>query len=170
MKIRALQLGSVCKDKATGIVGTITHILINIDYAAEYVLQPHGINPQDGQPIHRLIVGLRRLTVKKGKIADIDAPTEVLGSKVKDKTSGVAGMAIGLVLFKSGCTHVAVQPSKILSSTRSPVDRVEFPINDCIGKKVPKLSKAELKEDIKKKPSPAGTIPTRSIPSDAFRR
>lgn len=155
MKIKTIKLGTKCSDKATGQFGSLTHMLFNLDHHVAYVFQPHGLNPENGQPIKRFRIEEARLAnVIKSDYTELDVPVEILGTEVEDSASGFKGTAIAFVQHPSGCFHVEIQPRGVVKSTNTQIASAEFDLRRCIGKKIPKLDPVELEKSVANKPSP----------------
>ena len=157
MKIRVLKLGTVCKDTATGLTGTLTHWYINMAKHIEYLLQPKALNPDDGHPVKKLLVEVERLQVTEKDFEEVEVPFEILGSIVTNKSSGFTGTATCFVRHINGCFHVNIQPKGLLPKTRNPIKPGEFDLRDCEGKMIPVLTPEEQKKSKKDHPSPADT-------------
>jgi len=81
-------------------------------------------------------------------------PIEILGTIVTDKPSGFTGMAIDFIRHINGCFHVTIQPKGLLKKNGNPIQKADFDLRQCTGKKIKELSESELKESKKKNPSP----------------
>jgi hypothetical protein len=165
MKIRALKLGSVCTDRATDIKGTITHWILDTGRRIDYLFQPPGTNPEDGQPIMKIVLELERLETTKDQFEVVEVPFDILGSIVTDKASGFTGTAVSFIRHINGCLHVTIQPSGVLPKTRAPIHRAEFDLRGCVGKMIPKLTPKQLEKSIEKHPSPTGDRFEKHIPA-----
>lgn len=161
MRLRTIKLGTLCVDRATQCEGMITHWQINTDQAIDYIFQPHGLNPEDGQPIKKVIVDRERLTVSESDFEYVDIPFDILGSRVTDKASGFTGMAVGFTRHINGCFHVIIQPSGRVAKTNAVVQRADFDLRICEGEKIPKLTPEEKRESERKSPSPINDVPQR---------
>ena len=147
--------GSKAKDEPSGLSGIITHAHIEQDGRVQYLLQPHGINPKDGQPVKRIWTLEQRL---RGVASNhlVKLPMEVLGTKVKDTASGFTGIATAFQIHISGCFHVYVQPKGRIKETGDPIASCDFDIRRLEGPAIKKMSEAERDKDQSKRPSPAG--------------
>jgi hypothetical protein len=152
-KIKVAKLGTVCKDRATELTGTLTHWIYNMDGHVDYLFQPKGLT-EEGQPVDKLYLEIDRLKLKSGDFEDIVIPAEILGTQVTDKASGFTGMAVSFIRHINGCFHVAIQPKGLLAKNNSPIKRCEFDLRGCEGKEIKKLSEAEKKKSEKDEPSP----------------
>jgi len=164
MKIQAIRLGTVCKDRATDLKGTLTHWLLDMDQTITYLFQPEGINPENGQPVAKISLEQARLEVPQNSLEEIDVPFEILGSTVTDKASGFSGMAVDFVRHVNGCFHVVIQPKGVLPKTNSPIGKADFDLRQCSGDKIPEFKPAEVDKSRKDYPSPTGDT------LDAFER
>lgn len=155
MKLKTLALGTQVKDRATGITGTLTHLIIGMGGHVDYVFQPPGLNNDNGLPLNRLTLEIERFDgLKQSDFEEIEVPTEIFGSQVSDKASGFNGMAVGFVRHINGCFHVIIQPSGTVKKTGAPVAKMDFDLRQCVGDKIPKLSKPELQKSNTERPSP----------------
>ncbi|MEI6396736.1 MAG: hypothetical protein WCO48_01535 [Candidatus Taylorbacteria bacterium] len=164
IKIRVLKLGTVCKDKATGLEGTATHWVCDMGKKVEYLFQPKGLNPEDGQPVHKLILEEERLSFRPLDIEEIEIPFEILGTQVTDSASGFSGMAVRFIRHINGCFHVSVQPAGVLKKTRTPIKSSEFDLRECSGKMIKKMDNKQLAASKKKHPSPTGDSFAKPMP------
>jgi len=153
-KIKVIKLGTRCKDKATELMGTLTHWMYNMDGHVDYLFQPKGLDTE-GQPVDKLFLEADRLRVTEKDFEEIEVPVEILGTQVTDKASGFTGMAVAFIRHINGCFHVFIQPKGLLSKNNSPVKRCEFDLRGCEGKKIKELSEAAKKKSQEKNPSPA---------------
>jgi hypothetical protein len=158
MNIRVIKLGTVCTDKATGLTGTLTHWLLNMDKEIAYLFQPRGISPENGQPVSRFNLGPVRLELPENAFETVDVPFEILGSIVTDKASEFTGMAVEFVRHINGCFHVIIQPRGVLEKTNSPIQKLDFDLRRCSGEKIIELTPAEIDRSKKTHPSPTGSV------------
>jgi len=158
MKIRVLKLGIACTDKATELKGTLTHWVINMEGFVNYLFQPRGLN-EEGQPMDPIYLSVKRLDeVREDDFETVEVPFEIIGTKVTDKASGFTGMAVEFVRYINGCFHVSIQPKGINSETKIPIQKRDFDLRSCTGKKIVELSKPKLAKSKKRAPSPTGNI------------
>jgi hypothetical protein len=157
--VSVLKLGIECRDKATGLKGTLTHWLMNMGGGIDYLFQPKGLD-EEGQPLKRLYLCLERLSVKEGDFEMVEVPFEILGTHVTNKASGFTGMAVAFVRHINGCFHIDVQPQGTLPKKGTPIASHEFDLRGCVGDKIPKLSEAARKKSTQEEPSPA-EVPAR---------
>jgi hypothetical protein len=169
MKIQVLKLGTVCRDKATELEGTLTHWVIDMSQGVSYLFQPKGLD-EEGQPVQKLYLEKERLSFHEGDFEDVEIPFEILGSTVTDKPSGFTGMAIEFVRHINGCFHVVIQPKGVSAKTKMPIRKCDFDLRGCIGKKVVQLSKQELARSKENTPSPAGDSFERDLPKSLCSR
>ena len=156
MKLKLLTLGRTYTDHATLLEGTLTHWYCDMSHQIYYLLQPKGLGA-DGQPIKKLIMELARISHSAEDIVEVDIPVEILGTEVRDKTSGFTGMAVELVQHIHGCVHVIIQPPGLVKSTGLPHKQTDFDLRDCVGEKIPTLSPAAHTESLVTRPSPCNT-------------
>lgn len=164
MRVRVLKLGTVCKDKATGLSGTLTIWLMGMGQNVIYVFQPKGLD-EDGQPTGKLLIEEERLEFQEGDFETVEVPFEILGTMVSDKASGFNGMAVEFIRHINGCFHVMIQPPGLNEKTRSVVRKRDFDLRSCEGEMITQLSEKKLEESRKETPSPSGEVPQQGIPS-----
>jgi len=170
MQVRVLKLGTVCRDKATDLEGTLTHWLMGMDKGINYFFQPKGLD-EDSQPVEKLYLEKDRLNVKETDFEIVDVPFEILGTAVTSKSSGFTGMAIQFLYSINGCFHVFIQPSGLSAKTKTAIKKHDFDLRDCTGKKITELSERELKDSRQQKPSPTGgVLPQPELPTSFTRR
>lgn len=153
-KFRLVGLSKPCKDIVTGLNGMVTHHIILMDNTVSYIFQPKGINPEDGQPVQRIIVVQNRIIASENDYENIEVPIEILGTEISDKASGFSGTAIELVRYTHGCFHVIIQPKGKLRRTNSTIKHSEFDLRQCEGPMIKQLDATQIKESQKKNPSP----------------
>jgi hypothetical protein len=153
-KVKVIKLGTVCKDKATELTGTLTHWGYNMSGHIQYILQPKALG-DDGQPVDSLCLEEDRLIVKKEEYELIEIPDEILGSIVTDRASGFTGMAVNFMRHINGCFHVYIQPSGLNAKTNQPIRRADFDLRSCEGEKIKNPQGKKLEESKKKEPSPS---------------
>jgi len=163
MDLKVLKLGTECLDKATCLKGTLTHWVVNMGGDVYYLFQPKGLD-EEGQPIKRLILELARLKFDVEMFETVDVPLEILGTIVTDKPSGFTGMAVEFVRHVNGCFHVVIQPQGILAKTKNPIQKGDFDLRSCTGKKIIELSNAERKKSKEECPSPTSDTTQREQP------
>ncbi len=157
MEKKVIKLGTVCIDKATELKGTLTHWVINMEGYINYLFQPKGLN-EEGQPMDPIYLGVKRLDVKESDFETVEVPFDIIGTKVTDKASGFSGMAVEFVRYLNGCFHVSIQPKGINPTTKITIQKRDFDLRSCTGKKIVELSKPKLAESKKRAPSPTGKI------------
>jgi len=165
MEIKVLKLGTVCRDKATKLEGTLTHWVIDMGQRVYYLFQPKGLN-DDCQPLSKLFFEGERLDIKESDFEIVDVPFEIIGSTVTNKSSGFTGMAVGFIRHINGCFHVEIQPEGTSPKTKMPIRKCDFDLRDCIGDKIVELPKPELAESKVRTPSPTGDTVERPLPRD----
>jgi len=157
IRIKVLKLGTVCRDEATEQTGTLTHWKCHMDQRIEYLFQPKGLNPENGQPLGKLQLGSERLKTVTGEdFEEVEIPFEILGTTISDKASGFSGMAIAFVRHINGCFHVIIQPPGVIKNTGEPIKVNNFDLRECEGEKITEMTEAELKKSKKDRPSPTG--------------
>ncbi|MBP6886281.1 MAG: hypothetical protein KBC02_03525 [Candidatus Pacebacteria bacterium] len=169
MKIEVLKLGTLCQDIATELTGTLTHWVINLEMAVFYIFQPCGLNER-GLPIAPVLLERARLKVKKADLEEVEVPFEILGSIVTDTASGYTGMATDFIRHRNGCFHVSIQPAGVIESTNTPIEKLDFDLRQCKGKRIIKQSPEVLKRSIESNPSPTRGVVRRAIPASLSRR
>lgn len=152
-----LKLGTIVKDKVSDVKGMLTHYIIDMSKNENYIFQPKGLNPQDGQPLKSTWLDGARIV--DGEQADVQLPLEILGTEAKDKASGYKGTIIALTLHINGCVHASLK-AKGKNPDGSTIDAVDIDIRRLKGDAIKQLTPKELKESEKTKPSPV-TIPKR---------
>jgi hypothetical protein len=165
MKTQLIKIHTRCRDKATQLEGTLTHWSIDMDGAVNYLFQPPGLNPEDGQPVSAVYLEVSRLEIiDSDAYEEVEIPFDILGSQVVHDASGFNGMATMFVRHPHGCFHVMIQPSGVLDKTKCPIKSRDFALTGCSGNKIPKLSPDEKKIEEIKKPSPDGDHDFTSAP------
>jgi len=164
MKMRVLKLGTVCKDKATKLEGTLTHWIVDLGKKVNYLFQPKGLD-EDGRPVGKLYLVEERLEIKENDFEMVDVPFKILGSIVTSKASGFTGMAVEFMRHINGCFHVVIQPSGMSQKTKAPIGKHDFDLRECTGKKIIEMNEAELAKSKVKNPSPTGDKFQVSLPS-----
>ncbi|MEI6304516.1 MAG: hypothetical protein WCP09_00650 [Candidatus Taylorbacteria bacterium] len=154
IKLKVIKLGTVCKDNATDLNGTVTHWICNMGKRIDYLFQPPGTNPDDGQPLKKIILEEERLKLSDDQFEEVEIPFEILGTEVINNASGFNGMAVEFVRHVNGCFHVVIQPKGVLRKTNSPIHKAEFDLRECSGKMIAKMNEEELKKSKEKNPSP----------------
>jgi len=163
MQIRVLKLGTVCRDKATNLEGTLTHWSITMGKTIGYLFQPKGLD-ENCQPVQKLCFERERLEVDDSCFETVDVPFEIIGTIVTNKSSGFTGMAIEFIRHINGCFHVVIQPEGISPKTKIAIKKCDFDLRDCAGEKITELSERELAKSKKVSPSPTGDTFEHDIP------
>lgn len=169
MQKRVLKLGTVCKDKATKLEGTLTHWIIDMGMRVNYLFQPKGLDDA-GQPVEKLYLSEERLEVKTNDYEFVEIQIEILGTTVTAKASGFTGMAVEFMRHINGCFHVFIQPSGLCTKTKAPIAKHDFDLRECTGKKIIELKEAELEKSKKKTPSPSGDKFKMSLPASLTKK
>lgn len=154
--MQTYKLGTMLKDKLTGVKGMLTHLIVNHDEVPVYIFQPLGLNPETLQPVDKIMMEHNR--VVGGEILEIDVPLQLLGTKAKDIASGFKGKISGLIYHINGCLHIEIKPKGILERTGATIAAHEFDIRRCEGKMIETLSQEKIDESIIENPSPEKTI------------
>lgn len=149
--MKTFVLGKMVEDTVTKTKGMLTHMLLTMGGDVQYIYQPRGINPATGIPVDKIMIHSSR--VKGGEEQETDVPMQILGTEAEDIATGYKGTIIGLVYHLDGCLHVEIKPAGILESGDT-IGAQEFDIRRVKGKSIKSLSDKELKESIKKTPSP----------------
>lgn len=154
-KVRVLKLGTECTDIPTGFRGTLSHWSYDMEGRIDYLLQPTGLN-EEGQPLPYLHVCERRLDVKEEDHEEVEVPTEILGTVVKDTSTGFEGTAIDFMRHLNGCFHVFIQPKGTVGGKKEPIRKRDFDLRRCTGEMIKKLSEEERRQSERDTPSPTG--------------
>ena len=93
---------------------------------------------------------------------EIEIPLEILGTEVKDKVTGIKGMAVSFLRHVHGCFHVYIQPKGKPNAT-SVIQKNDFDLRGCEGPAIKKLSKKEIKKSQNEEPSPSSRIITNNL-------
>jgi len=165
IKLKVIILGTTCKDRATGRQGTVTHWVCNMGKRIDYLFQPKGLNPDDGQPVKKIILEEERLILSNKDFEEVDVPFEILGTNIINPASGFSGTAVEFVRHINGCFHVMIQPSGVLKKTNTPIHKAEFDLRECSGKMITKMNQQQLKESKEKNPSPTGDSFEKQVPT-----
>jgi hypothetical protein len=155
MNIRVFELESIITEAETGLTGMLTHWIYNRDGSLRYIFQPHGLNPEDRQPVDRICINPASIPASTPMI-DFEVPDGILGSQVEDRASTFAGTAVSFVCHLDGCLHVRVQPKGVVQKTQAPIAATEFDLRRLKGDAIPVMTKAEREQSLVEKPSPAG--------------
>lgn len=152
MQQETFVLGTIIEDTITATKGMLTHLLIYEGSQREYIYQPKGLSPSTGKPVEKIILTEGR--IKGGQIEKLEVPMEIMGTQAEDIATGFKGKVIRLVYHLSGCLHIVIQPPGINKESGALYDVEEFDIRRVKGEKIPLLTKKEVKESVKKTPSP----------------
>lgn len=155
--VSLIKLGSKVKDLATDMTGVLTHAYFGYDGRLRlYNFQPQGLNKETKLPMKSLWLHPSRIKSTAAQWEERALPTEVIGTKVKDASSGFEGMATALSLHINGCVHVEIQSADVNPKTGELVEPYELDIRRLTGKAVPVLEAEEKRRDEDSRPSPAG--------------
>lgn len=148
-----LKLGTIVTDTVSQMKGMLTHYIIDTSLNENYIFQPKGLNPKDGQPVKSTWLDEKR--IKDGvKDANVALPFNILGTQATDKASGYEGTIIQLTLHINGCVHATLK-AKGKTEEGNSIDSVEIDIRRLKGPQIPKLTKSALEKSKVNKPSPA---------------
>ena len=149
MKIKTYKMNSAVEDTASGLKGVVTMIQIDTDNVPLYLVQPKGLKPSGEVKDAKWFVGGRLI----GKeMEEKEIPVDILKTEVKDKITGFKGIATSLVYHVSGCLHIQFASKE---TEKSPSQSYDFSILRLEGKAIKKMNEPEIKEEIKKRPSPS---------------
>lgn len=172
--LRVLKLGTKCRDRATGLEGTLTHWFLNMGQEITYLFQPKLLD-ENGQPVKKLVVVEERLEINGDQdFEQVEIPFEILGTTVTNESSGFTGMGVEFIRHINGCFHVVIQPEGVVPGKNTPIKQCDFDLRECVGEYVPQLSEVELAESKVERPSPTGDAFDResrftsSLPGRAF--
>jgi hypothetical protein len=160
-----LKLGTEVKDRASGLKGMLTHMVVAGDGSTTYLFQPKGLT-ENGGPVDKFFLDESRI---EGGV-EVEEPylyRDILGTQVEDMASGYKGTAIELTLHVNGCVHIGVQAAgKAKNGGR--VLAYDFDVKQLKGKAIKPLSEAELVKEKKERPSPI-EMPSREYVPGRFR-
>lgn len=156
-KIQRLRLGTMVTDTISNTKGMLTHMQVHIGGHREYIYQPSGLNPNNGQPVDR--IWLTEPRIKGGEFEETEIPIEILGSEAEDIATGFKGKVVSLVYHLNGCLHVEIKPEGTNRLDGSTIAACEFDIRRVKGEAIKPLSPKKLEKSIKERPSPIGSIP-----------
>lgn len=149
------RLGTIVKDRATGLEGMLTHFARYADGNEFYLFQPRGLNPKNGQPLKTLWVEEGR--IEGGEVVPSEEMPnlylEVLGTEVEDRGTGFKGTAVEVQLHTNGCVHFFVQPAG-RQETGDAIQSCNFDIRRLVGPAIKPLSHEEKVESMRRHPSP----------------
>lgn len=149
--MKVLKLGTMVEDTVTKTKGMLVLFILHIGGNKEYIYQPRGLNPENGQPVEK--IWLQEERIKGGEFEEIDVP-EILGTKAEDIATGFKGTITSLVYHLNGCLHVTLKPEGINKMTGNTIMEGEFDIRRVKGPKIKPLEGKKLAESKKKTPSP----------------
>ncbi|MEY2512023.1 MAG: hypothetical protein QOE26_2786 [Verrucomicrobiota bacterium] len=158
-----IKLGSIVKDTASGLTGMLTHLQVEMNGNRYMLFQPHGLNPQTGQPV-KVMWGVETRFQGGERVEEPKLPLEVLGTEVEDLASGFKGIATGCCLHITGCVHITVQPQGKLTETGGAVDPVEFDMRRLAGPAIKAMSEKARERDQQRKPSPGRVTRYQPLP------
>jgi hypothetical protein len=154
-----IKLGTDCFDTGTGLPGMATHHQFELDGSKATAFQPHGLNPENGEPLRPFWVAPSRLQGEEIVLNKSKLPFQVLGTHVEDRATGFEGIAITLTLHLSGCAHFDVQPQGKHPKTGAPVKAQNFDYRRLKGPAIPDMTPAELAKSHVETPSPMDVEP-----------
>lgn len=149
---KILKLGSIVIDRVTEVEGMLT--IFNLDMGGNklYVFQPCALNPENGQPVDRIWIDPSRITGAPTEYVKL--PVELLGKDAKDKATGFNGKVVSISYHISGCIHAELKPSGTIAKTGATVASMDFDLRRLAGEGIPELTKKQLADSLKSKPSP----------------
>ena len=155
------KLGTIVKDKASGLKGSLMVMQITGSGNRWYSFQPSGLHKEKQVPMDRLWITEDRVVGEM--IPDPDLPIDSLGSEAEDIVTGFNGTVTGLIYHLNGCVHLQIQPKGSNNKTGELVPEQDFDIRMLKGKKIPKFNEKQLEKSKVETPSPMS--PVRSISS-----
>lgn len=122
---------------------------IDIDKSILYLVQPKGVKTSGEINDSKWAIH-GRLSGKEMEEKEI--PMEILKTAVKDKITGFKGIATSLVYHVTGCIHVQFASKE---TKKAPSQTYDFSILRLEGDAIKKMNEIEIKEEVKKRPSPS---------------
>lgn len=165
MQIEAIGLGEQATDTSTGLHGKVTHFRTDADGRVTwYGITERGLD-EDGDERRTKWTDATLVVAKKGvkALVTYELPDGVLRARATNDVTGYKGKVVGFILHHHGCIHVALQ-ANTRKRNGDCVDWAEVNLLDCVGpafKKFQDMTKAEVKQLEKAKPSPAPSAPFR---------
>lgn len=150
--MKLLTLGEKVYDKATDQNGILTLCLINMDHKIQYAFQPARLNETTGKPVKTYWVS--KAQIEGYTETETELPLNVLGTSVRDKATGYEGTATEMMIHINGCVHFYVQSPKIMAESGETAEAIELDIRRLEGPEIQVMTKEELQESHKTKPSP----------------
>jgi hypothetical protein len=109
-----ISVGDKVRDRVTGFTGIATGKAIDIIGCVRYTIEGAYDGKQEDSPA--LLVDWQVIEVlKNGAIPYVQQPYKpgfAIGDKVKDQISGFEGIAVRVIHFINGCSHVTVERGK----------------------------------------------------------
>lgn len=104
-----VKIGQIAKEKISGYTGVVVAIIYEIDGSILAGIQPTGLNDK-GEPHEIKDYDIERLEIS-GPPAKMSKPNRMtirLGARYKDKITNETGIAVRVVDFIGGCSHVCL--------------------------------------------------------------
>ena len=150
--MQILELGTIITDKVTSLKGMLTILAVDMDKNIMYLFQPAGLDKKTQEPLDAFWV--TELRIVGSKKISVELPLEVLNTQVEDKATGYNGTAIQIFYYLNGCVHFEVKPKGVIKESGASIKAREFDIRRLKGKMIKELTKKEMVESKKDKPSP----------------
>lgn len=147
-----LKLGTSVKDKATGISGSLVHLIQFENGTRFYNFQPRGLQKKSGDPAKKFYVVPDRI-IGGVEVPDVDLHLEVLGTEVEDSSSGFKGVATSVTLHLNGCLHFEVQPAGLTEEGNKYATH-DFDMRSLVGVAIKPCTEEQHDKSLKEKPSP----------------
>ncbi len=147
-----IKLNSIVTDTATGLMGIVDMLHIEIGGEQTYRFQPSIINPKTKEPVDAVWAKEQRF-IGGEQVPMPDLPLDVLNTEVEDIGTHFKGTAISLVYHSTGCVHFNVQaPGQTEDGNAIKVQN--FSSLRLKGKAIKQLSEPEVARECANKPSP----------------
>ena len=161
MNVYVAKLGTVVKDRPSGITGTLTSLYFGYRNYSEargdssitdetYLLRPNGLNKDTGLPLAGFWTSKARMECE---FENVSLPLEIIGTAVKHKTNGFKGTAIGLVRYQNGCIHIEVLPPGVQKNGEGKTVE-QFDWRELTGPAIVSMSETAVKKSLVTHPSP----------------
>ena len=132
---QAVELGDRAKDAITGLGGIVSAITNFLYGCRRIAIQPES--SKDGKIPEMFVVDEpQTIVVKKGvHVATDPGPVLVeLGDRVKDKISGLSGIAVGISQFVHGKRRIGIQPEMAKDGKPADTFVVDEPLLEVVKK------------------------------------
>lgn len=147
------RLTQMVTDRATGIVGMLTHMQVEMDGSRFYRFQPKGLSPENGEPIKGCWIVPSRIDGGE-LVPEPEMPLQLLGTEAEDRATGFKGVVTSVTLHLSGCCHATLQPKGKLEKTGAPIEPHDFDVRRLSSPLLEPMTEAAITKDQKEKPSP----------------